>query len=112
MIDLKLDLKVKNALANATPIKTIKQMWDAAIQYYNDPDNPLNDSEAMYAIHERMDARLTFPDIANVMSGVYADTYWNGTFMDPAALAKNMVQGLGIDLNLANQYASTMKTQI
>jgi hypothetical protein len=106
MMDLKLDLKVRNALADATPIKTINQMWDAAIQYYNDPDNPLNDSEAMYAIHDRMDARLTYQDIANVMIGVYADTYWNGTFMDPAMLAKNMVQGLAIDLNLANQYAS------
>ncbi|MDJ0765803.1 MAG: hypothetical protein QNJ97_22655 [Myxococcota bacterium] len=84
-------------------INTLEQLWQAAIGYQKEK---VFDSTAMYEINQRMSARLGYDDMANVFSGVYADTYWVDTYMDPSILAKHMVQGIGIDLSLATQYAN------
>ncbi len=73
------------------PIKNIQEMWDATIEYY---EIALYDTEAMDKIDKRKNHSLTRQDIANVFSGVYADTYWNVTFMDPRILAKSMENAL------------------
>jgi hypothetical protein len=83
-------------------IRNIQQMWTQTIQLFENGDY---DTEAMYKIYRAMSPKLTFQDIANVFSAVYADTYWNVTYMDASALAKSMVQALGVSRSQANTYA-------
>lgn len=89
-------------------INNIKQMWDAAISFQK---QGTFDTDAMYQIYQAMNPRLTFRDIANVFSGVYADTYWATDYMNSDLLAKSMIQALGLDPNLAAQYASSAMSQ-
>jgi hypothetical protein len=85
-----------------TEIRTIQQMWNAAIEYFHDGEY---DTDAMYAIYKRMNPKLGYQDIANVCSGVYADTYWNNTFMDYTFLSKSLQQALALSATLADLYA-------
>jgi len=77
-------------------------MWDAAIQYFNAGDY---DTDAIYAIYKSMSPKLTYQDIANVISAVYGDTYWTTTYMDYSILSKSLVQALGLDRTIADEYA-------
>ncbi len=89
-------------------IRNIQQMWDAAIDYFA---NDYYDTDAIYLISKSMNPKLTYQDIANVVSGVYGDTYWNGIQMDPAILSKSLVQALGLDRDIADQYARSAFSQ-
>lgn len=91
----------KSAPATGT-IRTIQEMWDAAIQYFNAGDY---DTDAIYAIYKSMSPKLTYQDIANVISAVYGDTYWTTTYMDYSILSKSLVQALGLDRTIADEYA-------
>jgi hypothetical protein len=104
MLSLEIDLK------NTQPIKNIQQMWDAVIQHHKEGSF---DTDAMYDIYKRMDARLTYSDIANVFSGVYAGNYWSDTLykMDPTILAEHMKKGLGLDYNRALSCATSAMSQ-
>jgi hypothetical protein len=88
-----------DVIGSSDEIRNIQDMWNAAIALQI---SGAYDTEAMYAIYKKMNPKLTYQDMANVFSGVYADTYWNNIFMDPALLAKSFVQGLGLDLGTAN----------
>ena len=90
------------------PIRTLKELWQAVISCQS---QGLYDTDAMYDVYQAMSPRLTFQDLANTFSGVYADTYWNVTLMDESKLAKSMVQTLGLSLELANQYATQAMRQ-
>ena len=92
----------ENTLTSSGEIRTIQDMWNAAIEYFIAGKY---DTDAMSDISERMNPKLTYQDIANVCSGVYADTYWHDTFMDTAYLSKSLVQALGINQSQANTYA-------
>ena len=87
---------------SSSEIRTIAQMWEAAIEYYNDGKF---DTEAMRAIYKRMNAKLSFQDIADVIYGVFADTYWVGIKMDSSILSKNMVQSLSLSSSQSDKYA-------
>lgn len=89
-------------------INNLQQMWNAAAAAYL---AGTDDSVAMYQIYQVMSARLSIQDISDVFSGVYIDTYWNITSVDPTVLAKHLVQGLGVDRNLALQYANNSVSQ-
>ena len=65
----------------------------------------------MYDVYQAMSPKLTYQDLANTFAAVYAETYWNVTFMDATILAKSMVQTVGLDLGLAQQYAAQAMTQ-
>lgn len=101
-------LEAVTGLGTSQEIRNIQQMWDAAIALQKEG---AYDTEAMYSIYKNMNPKLTFQDIANVCSGVYADTYWSNIFMDPALLAKSLVQGLGLDLGTANTLANIAISQ-
>ncbi len=89
-------------------IRNIQQMWDATIQYF---EEDFYDTEAMYKVYKRMSAKMNFQDIADVFSGVYADTYWNITFMDPSLLSKSLQSALAIGAGSADEFAtSAMRT--
>lgn len=94
--------------ADVGEIRNLKQMWEQTIVYHRDGDY---DTEAMYKVYQKMSPKLTFQDIANVFSAVYADTYWDLTYMDSAILSKSMVQAMGLSRSLADQYASTAMDQ-
>jgi hypothetical protein len=98
----------KTASTAVGEIRTIQQMWDAAIQYFQDGEY---DTDAIYLIYKSMNPKLTFQDIANVISAVYGDTYWTGTYLDYSILSKSLVQALGIDRSLGDQYAQTAFSQ-
>jgi len=83
-------------------------MWDATIAYQQAGEF---DTTAMYNIYQRMNPKLTFQDIANVFSGVYADTYWNVVQMDYQVLAKSMISALGVSRDLANSYSQKAISQ-
>jgi hypothetical protein len=101
--------KGKNKAGVATvPINTIQQMWDTAVA---DQKNSVFDTDAMRAIFKAMNPRLTYQDIANVFSGVYADSYWNITFLDPAALSKSMQSALALSKDQADKYAGNAVSQ-
>jgi len=89
-------------------IKTIQQMWDTAIQCFNDGDF---DTDAIYIIYKNMSPKLTFQDIANVVSAVYGDTYWTGLQMDYTILSKSLVQGLGVTRADGDKLAQNAFTQ-
>ncbi len=98
----------KTASVAVGEIRNIQQMWDAAIQYFQAGDY---DTDAIYLIYKNMNPKLTFQDIANVISAVYGDTYWTSTYMDYSILSKSLVQALGIDRSLGDQYARNAFTQ-
>lgn len=108
MLSVKNALEIKSDLENLVPIKNIQQIWDAAIKHQTDGDF---DTVAMTDIYKRMDPRLTFKDLANVISAVYANEYWDSTKMNPDKLAQKMVQSLGITLDRAQVYASNAMSQ-
>ncbi|AKB17381.1 MULTISPECIES: hypothetical protein [unclassified Methanosarcina] len=108
MISLEAQLKERTSLVNFDPICTVKQLWDAAIAHHKDGDF---DTNAMTDIYQRVDPRLTYQDIANVISAVYADTYWSGVQMDPGVLVKHMVQALGVTRDDAQVYANKAMSQ-
>jgi hypothetical protein len=89
-------------------IRTIQDMWNTAIQCFNDGDY---DTDAIYLIYKSMSPKLTYQDIANVISGVYGDTYWTGIQMDASILSKSLVQSLGIDRGIADQLSKNAFTQ-
>ena len=95
-------------LATSTEIRTITDLWNATIEYYKEG---LYDTDAMYNVYRRSTPRITFQDIANVFSGVYADTYWNVVKMDASILSKHMVQALGLSDNQATLYANNAMRQ-
>lgn len=101
-------LEAGNGVESGQEIRNIQQMWDAAIVLQKDG---AYDTEAMYSIYKNMNPKMTFQDIANVCSGVYADSYWSNIYMDPALLAKSLVQGLGLDLSTANTLAGIAISQ-
>jgi hypothetical protein len=98
----------ENSVEAGQEIRTVKQMWDTAIGLQKEGSY---DTETMYAIYKNMNPKLTYQDIANVCSGVYADTYWNNIFMDPSFLAKSLVQALGLDLATANRLSNVAISQ-
>jgi hypothetical protein len=98
----------ENGVETINEIRNLQQMWDTAIQMQS---NGSYDTETMYAIYRNMNPKLTYQDISNVCSGVFADTYWNNIFMDPSFLAKSLVQALGLDPNIANNLARTSFAQ-
>lgn len=102
--------KSKRSKAPATTgeIRTIQDMWNATIDYFIAGEY---DTDAMYDVYVRMNPKLTFQDIANVFSGVYADTYWHDTYMDYSYLSKSLQQALAIDPNSANTYAQIAISQ-
>jgi hypothetical protein len=85
------------------PIRNLQELWDAVIVCQT---NEQFDTEAMYSVYQVMNPKLTYQDLANTFSGVYASTYWNATFMDATILAKSLAQSLGLDLGKATQYAT------
>lgn len=89
-------------------IRNIQQMWDAAIQYFKDGEY---DTDAIYLIYKSMSPKLTYQDIANVVSAVYGDTYWTGVQMDYTILSKSLVQSLGIDRSIADEYSKAAFSQ-
>lgn len=89
-------------------IRTLKDMWNAAIAFQA---QGVYDTDAMYQIFQAMNPKLTIQNIATVCSGVYADTYWNTNLLDPALLAKSLVQALGVSQGLAGTYASNAVQQ-
>jgi hypothetical protein len=89
-------------------INNLQQMWNAVTAAYA---AGTDDSLAMYNVYQVMSPRLSFQDISDVFSGVYIDTYWNITAVDPTVLAQHLVQGLGIDRGLALQYANNSVSQ-
>ncbi|PRC92101.1 hypothetical protein [Solimicrobium silvestre] len=101
-------LKRPADVAKALDIGTLKDMWNAAIAYQN---QGVYDTDAMYSIYQAMNPKLTIQDIGNVFSGVYADTYWNTTFLDASLLAKSLVQAIGLDRSLATTYANNAIAQ-
>lgn len=98
----------RKSVQNVDPINTIAQLWQATIDCQT---QGMFDTDAMYAISQAMSAKLTYQDLANVFSGVYADTYWNFTFMDESILAQTMIQTLSLSATLANQYATNAMAQ-
>jgi hypothetical protein len=92
----------------STEIRTLQEMWNAAVEYFNAGQY---DTDAMYAIYNRMNPKLGFQDIANVCSGVYADTYWNITFMDSSFLSKSLQQALALSASAADTYANSAISQ-
>ena len=102
-----LDAESKDITASGE-IRTLQDMWNAAIEYFNAGDY---DTDAMYAIYKRMNPKLGFQDIADVCSGVYADTYWNNTFMDPTFLSKSLQQALALSAPSADTYANSAISQ-
>ncbi|WP_299888396.1 hypothetical protein [uncultured Lacinutrix sp.] len=91
-----------------TEIRTIKDLWKAVIEAYDDEDY---DTEAMRDVYKRMNPKITYQDVANVFAAVYADTYWSVIKMDPSILSKSMVQGLSLDRAQANKYATNAMKQ-
>jgi hypothetical protein len=89
-------------------INNLQQLWDAATAAYV---AGTDDSVAMYNIYQAMSPRLSIQDISDVFSGVYIDTYWTITSVDPTVLAQHLVQGLGVDRSLALQYATNSVAQ-
>jgi hypothetical protein len=100
--------KMKPSLNSNSEIRTVTQLWEAAIAYYEQGDF---DTYAMRNIYKRMNPKITFQDIANVISSVYADTYWADVQMDYAILSKNMVQSLGLSRSQADTYAQSAMQQ-
>ena len=96
------------AQASALDIRTIKDMWNAAIGLQA---QGVFDTDAMYQIFQAMNPKLTMQNIATVCSGVYADTYWNTNLLDPSLLAKSLVQALGVNQAQANTYAGNAVQQ-
>ncbi len=88
----------KTAVSNG-PINTLQEMWNAAISYQQ---AGVFDTTAMYNIYQLMNPRLTYQDIANVFSGVYADNYWNIVKMDYTILSKNMQSALALSQAVAD----------
>lgn len=99
---------LKEKLEVTLDIRTLKDMWNAAIQFQS---QGVYDTDAMYSIYTAMNPKLTVQDISDVFSGVYADTYWNTTYLDSSLLAKSLVQAIGLDKGLANTYASNSIAQ-
>lgn len=95
-------------LTSTGEIRTIQDLWNAAIDYFKAGDY---DTDAMYKLYRRMNPKLGFQDIANVCSGVYADTYWNITFMDSSFLSKSLQQALALSAPLADSYAKNAISQ-
>ncbi|KAA1245562.1 hypothetical protein [Aquimarina sp. RZ0] len=90
-------------------INNIQQMWDATIGYYA---QGMPDTSAMYKVYTRMVATLTYQDIANVFSGVYANKYWNINLMDYSILSKSLQSALAISpASLADTYAKNALVQ-
>lgn len=104
--------KTANDSAAATTsgsINNIQEMWDATIGYYA---QGIPDTSAMYKVYTRMVATLTYQDIANVFSGVYADKYWNINLMDYSILSKSLQSALAITpSSLADTYSKTALSQ-
>ena len=99
---------LKKPINVALDIRTLKDMWKAAIQMQ---EQGVYDTDAMYSIYTNMNPKLTVQNISDVCSGVYADTYWNTTSLDATLLAKSLVQAIGIERNLANSYANRSISQ-
>ncbi len=90
-------------------INNIQQMWDATIEYY---EQGIPDTSAMYKVYTRMVATLTYQDISNVFSGVYANKYWNVNLMDYTTLSKSLQSALAITpSSLADTYAKNALSQ-
>ena len=102
------ELKHAKTLKSSGEIRTIQDMWNAAIDYFNEGQY---DTDAMYLIYKRMNPKLTYQDISDVCSGVYADTYWNITYMDYSFLSKSLQQALALDAGSADKYAKTSVSQ-
>lgn len=97
-----------NASNPNAEIRTNTQLWEAAIEYYEAEDY---DTAAMTKIYRRINPRITYQDIADVISAVFADTYWTEMKMDPSILSKNMVQSLGLSPSQADLYATSSMKQ-
>ncbi|MFK8011303.1 MAG: hypothetical protein AB8B80_04630 [Marinicellaceae bacterium] len=100
--------KTTNASNPNAEIRTNTQLWEAAIEYYADE---YYDTEAMTKIYRRINPRITYQDIADTISAVYADTYWTEIQMDPSILSKSMVQALGLSPVQADLYARNAMKQ-
>jgi len=101
------DVKVRSndSITNETSgsINNIQQMWDATIGYYA---QGIPDTSAMYKVYTRMVATLTYQDISNVFSAVYANKYWSVNLMDYTKLSKSLQSALAITpASLADSYA-------
>ena len=104
------DLTTKKTKSNGSvtadtggSINNIQQMWDATIGYFI---QGVPDTNAMYKVYNRMVATLTYQDIANVFSAVYADKYWQVNLMDFNILSKSLQSALAISPpSLADNYA-------
>jgi hypothetical protein len=97
-----------------TPIMNEQQLWDAIIQHYNDGDS---DKLAMQEVNTRMKQFSGAPGVdqdqylANVISAIYANTYWTDINMNSELLANNMTQATQRKLEEARVFAKTAFTQ-
>ena len=89
-------------------ITTLAQMWEATIGYF---EAGTIDTTAMQQVSQQMTGNLTFQDIANVFSAVYANTYWATTQMDAQSLANSMRNALGLNRSIAKNYAQQAISQ-
>jgi hypothetical protein len=113
---LKIDLNNDKVIRDepATPIMNEQQLWDAVIQHQKAGDS---DKLAMQEVHTRMKQFSGAPGVdqdqylANVISAVYADTYWTGINMNSELLANNMNQATQRKLEEARVFAKTAFTQ-
>ncbi len=101
-------LKLNESLSSSSEIRNISELWEAAIAYYKAGDY---DTDAMYQMYQRANPRITFQDIANVTSAVFADTYWVVIQMDSSILSKHMVQALSLSPAQADKYAQNAMKQ-
>lgn len=106
-----MDLKEKtkktdsSKLATSGQIRTIQEMWNAAVDYFY---TGKSDIEAMKAIYNRMitSPYLGVQDISDVCSGVYADSYWQDICLNSSILSSHLQTALGLSSDVANVYAN------
>ncbi len=84
------------------PIHTLQQLWDASLDYKM---KGFLDTDAMRKVYKALNPKLTLNDVAFVFSGVYANSYWNITFMDAGLLADSLRRAFTLPPALAGVYA-------
>lgn len=100
--------KSGNVSFQEAPIRTIKELWDATIKYHSDG---IFDTAAMNEVDGRLDPKISYQDLTNVFSAVYANTYWNGLKLDVSILSKSLQSALALNPEQANIYATTALKQ-
>jgi len=99
------------ASSNDGPITKISQLWQAAIAYQSAQPDQVPVVTALSNLYQRISPAISYQSIINVVSAVYADSFWNTNLLDPAMLSKAAQQGLGLSAALADQYSATALSQ-